>query len=113
METPLHVKESGNAMETPFSSKRNGVEMEVWPPLDLHYVPFDNPPLLTLFLSPTTTTMSSTLSHSMEDDLIDNAFLSMMLQLLQESQPELVPNKPRQSRNISREEGTRNCRNYY
>ena len=29
METPLHVKESDNAMETPFSSKRNGVEMEV------------------------------------------------------------------------------------
>ncbi|KAN0077570.1 hypothetical protein V8E54_005874 [Elaphomyces granulatus] len=46
--------------------------------------------------------MSSTLSHSMEHDLIDNAFLAMMLQLLQESQLEEVPNKPRQSRSISR-----------
>jgi hypothetical protein len=32
--------------------------------------------------------MSSTLSHSMKDYLIDNEFLTMMLQLLQESQPE-------------------------
>jgi hypothetical protein len=45
----------------------------------------------------------------MEDGLIDNAFLTMMLelQLLQESQPEEVPDKPRQSGNISREEGHR------
>jgi hypothetical protein len=39
--------------------------------------------------------MSSRLPHSMEGDLIDNAFLTMMLvlRLLQESQPEEVPNK--------------------
>jgi hypothetical protein len=30
--------------------------------------------------------MSSTLSHSMEDDLINNASLAMMLPLLEESQ---------------------------
>ena len=83
--------------------------MEVKLPFGLHYyVPFDNPPILTYFVINITTNMSSRLSHSMEDDLIDNAFLTMMLvlQLLQESPPEEVPNKPRQSRNINREEGT-------
>jgi hypothetical protein len=44
--------------------------------------------------------MSSTLSH-LENDLIDNVFLAMMLQLLEESQK---TSKPRQSRNIDREE---------
>ena len=100
-------KESGNAMELHF--RQNEMElkwslnggpnftpknvMEVKPPLTLYFVPLDNPPVLTLLLLPTTTTMSSTLSHSMEDDLIDNAFLAMMLPLLKESQK---VSKPRQ-----------------
>ena len=46
--------------------------------------------------------MNSTLSHSMENDLIDNAFLAMMLPLLDESQK---VSKPRHSRNIDKEEG--------
>ena len=71
--------------------------MEVKPSC-LHFVPFDNPPLFDTLLLPTTTTMSSTLSHSVEDDLIDNAFLTMMLQLLEELQK--IPNKLRQSRNM-------------
>ena len=78
--------------------------MEVKPPLTLYFIPLNNPPLLTLLLLPTTTTMSSTLSHSMENDLMDNAFLAMMLPLLEESQE---VSKPRQSRNIDREDHER------
>ena len=53
------------------------------------------------YYQPPPPTMSSTLSNSVEDDLIDNTFLTIMLQLLEELQK--IPNKLRQSRNINRE----------
>ena len=93
-------KESGNAMELHF--RQNEMElkwslnggpnftpknvMEVKPPLTLYFIPIDNPPPFDTLLLPTTTTMNSTLSQSVEDYLIDNAFLAMILQLLEESQ---------------------------
>jgi hypothetical protein len=52
--------------------------MEVKPPFGLHFVAFDNPPLFDILLLPITTCiMSSTLLPNMEDDLIENAFLTM------------------------------------
>ena len=96
----IFVETKWNLNEGPNFTPKN--VMEVKPPLTLYFIPLDNPPLLTLLLLPTTTTMSSTLSHSMENDLIDNAFFAMMLPLLEQSQK---VSKPRQSRNIDREEG--------
>jgi hypothetical protein len=56
--------------------------------LDQYYVSFNNIQNLGTF-SPTIylpTTMSSTLSRDMEDDIIDDALLVIILQLLQELQ---------------------------
>ena len=47
------------------------------------------------------------------NDLINNAFLAMMLQLLEESQESQKVPKPRQSRNINRGEDSSNCKTMY
>jgi hypothetical protein len=68
--------------------------MEVKPPFGLHFVAFDNPPLFDILLLPITTCiMSSTLLPNMEDDLIDNAFLTMRGGAAATARPTMQPNQ--------------------
>src|ERR1700684_2376248 len=94
METPLYAKRIRKCNRALFSSKRNGIEMEVKPPFGLHFVAFDNPPLFDILLLPITTCiMSSTLLPNMEDDLIDNAFLTMRGGAAATARPTMQPNQ--------------------
>ena len=80
--------------------------MEVGPTFHLNLHPC-KPNIYSLFdysSCQNTTTMDSTVSHNVIDDIIDQVLVAIMINLVQEEQ-EVV--KPRQSRKISKEEGHR------